>query len=128
MNTKIYGQLLSETIPVVITNETEYQRIEDIFANLFKKDRSPEEDKLFDLLANLLEDYERKTLPELGQSTPIDILKFLINENDLKQTDLTDIFKTQSIVSDILAGKRQINLAQAKRLANRFRVSVELFI
>ena len=128
MNTKIYGQLLSETIPVVITNQKEYKRIENIFAESFKKDRSPEEDKLFDLLTNLLEDYERKTLPEIKKSTPAETLKFLMSENNLKQNDLIDVFGTQSIVSEILSEKRQININQARKLADKFRVSVELFI
>ncbi len=58
MNGKLYGQLLSETLPAVIANDKEYKRIESIFAELIKKKRSPEEDKLFDLLANLLENYD----------------------------------------------------------------------
>ncbi len=128
MNTQIYGQLLSETIPAVITNEQEYNRIEEIFANLFKKKRSPEEDKLFDLLATLLENYEQKTLPKIKTSNPIETLRFLMSENNLKQTDLVDVFKTQSIVSEVLAGKRQINLTQAKKLAEKFGVSLELFV
>lgn len=128
MDTKIYGQLLSETIPVVITNQKDYKRLEDIFAKLFKKERSPEEDKLFDLLANLLEDYERKTLPKIEKSTPAETLKFLMGENNLKQKDLIDVFGTQSIVSEILSGKRQINVHQAKKLADKFKVSVELFV
>ncbi|MDQ3635210.1 MAG: transcriptional regulator [Acidobacteriota bacterium] len=128
MNTQIYGQLLSETIPAVITNEQEYKRIEEIFANLFKKKRSPEEDKLFDLLATLLENYEQKSLPKLETSNPIETLRFLMSENNLKQIDLIDIFKTQSIVSEVLAEKRQINLTQAKNLAEKFGVSLELFV
>ena len=128
MNPKIYGQLLSETLPGVITTQKEYQRIEKIFADLFKKKRSPEEDKLFDLLANLLEDYERKSLPEIEISSPQETLQFLMRENNLKQNDMIDVFKTQSIVSEILSGKRRINIDQAKRLANKFKVSVELFV
>lgn len=128
MNTQIYGQLLSETIPAVITNEQEYNRIEEIFENLFKKKRSPEEDKLFDLLATLLENYEQKSLPKLETSNPIETLRFLMSENNLKQIDLIDVFKTQSIVSEVLAEKRQINLTQAKNLAEKFGVSLELFV
>jgi HTH-type transcriptional regulator/antitoxin HigA len=128
MNTQIYGQLLSETVPAVITNKNEYKRIEKLFADLFKKKRSPEEDKLFDLFASLLEDYEKKTLPKIEPTSPLETLKFLIKENGLKQAELADVFNTQSIVSEVLSGKRRITLNQAKRLANRFNVSVELFI
>jgi len=128
MNKNIYGQLLSETVPVVITNKREYKRIEGLFAKLFKKKRSPEEDKLFDLFANLLENYEQKTLQKIKPSTPLKTLKFLMTENNLKQVDLAEIFSTQSVVSEVMSGKRKVTLNQAKKLAKRFKVSIELFV
>lgn len=128
MNKEIYGKLLSETVPTVITSDKEYDRIEELFANMINKDRSPEEDNLFDLFTNLLEDYEKRTLPPIKKTTPIEMLKFLMDENNLRQIDLVDIFSSQGIVSEVLAGKRQITLSQAKKLAKRFRLSVEAFI
>ncbi len=127
-NSKIYGTLLAETVPTVIDSDAEYKRLEDIFAGLFKENRSLEEDKLFDLLANLLEDYENRTLPVLKESSPLDTLKFLMKENNLKQRDLVGIFSSQGIVSEVLSGKREINKKHAKLLAERFSVSVELFV
>ncbi len=103
-NSKIYGTLLAETVPTVIDSDAEYKRLEDIFAGLFKENRSLEEDKLFDLLANLLEDYENRTLPVLKESSPLDTLKFLMEENNLKQRDLVGIFSSQGIVSEVLSG------------------------
>jgi HTH-type transcriptional regulator/antitoxin HigA len=51
-----------------------------------------------------------------------------MEEHDLKQVDLTDDLGTQSVVSEILAGKRDINIRQARALAKRFRVSPVVFI
>jgi HTH-type transcriptional regulator / antitoxin HigA len=130
-NTKIYTRLLAETIPVVITSPEEYDRLEQTFSTLLNKGEdnlSPEEDKLFDLLANLLEDYERRTLPPLNKSSPLDTLKFLMEENGLKQKDIVSIFGSQGVASEVLNGKREISKTQAKNLAERFKVSAELFI
>lgn len=127
-NSKIYGKLLAEIVPTVIDSEAEYERLEDIFNRLFKDDRSPEEDKLFDLLANLLEDYEKRTLPVLETSSPLETLRFLMNENNLKQKDIVPLFGSQGIASEILSGKRAISKTQAKLLAEKFKVSTELFI
>ena len=107
--------LLSATLPGVIDSLAEYNRIEEIFNGLFKENRSPEEDKLFNLLANLLEDYERRTLPPLEESSPRETLKFLMAENNLRQTDLADVFGTQSVVSEVLKGKREITKTRLKR-------------
>lgn len=128
-NNKKYGALLVSTLPRVIDSDEEYNRVEAIFNALIdKENRSPEEDKLFDLLANLLEDYEKRTLPALEKSTPLETIRFLMAENNLKQRDLVDIFSSQGIVSEVLRGKREINKRHAKLLAERFKVSAELFI
>jgi len=59
---KIYGNLLANTLPKVIETEEECLRVEKIVGELLKKgDRlSPEEDKLLDLLSDLIENYEDK--------------------------------------------------------------------
>jgi HTH-type transcriptional regulator/antitoxin HigA len=126
-----YGKLLLKTLPGVISDDNEYDRIESVFNTLISKGEermSAEEARLFELLANLLEDYERRTLPPLPDVAPADALRFLMDENELKQTDLSDVFGSQAVVSKVLNGKRTISKAQAKRLAARFRVSTDLFI
>lgn len=126
-----YGKLLAETLPGNIADDEEYNRLEGVFQKLIRKGEdklSPEEDRLFDLLADLLEQYEARTLPPLDSVAPADALRFLIDENDLKQADLEDIFGTQSAVSRAMRGERRITIDQAKGLAKRFNISAELFI
>ncbi len=126
---KNYIKLLADVLPGVIDSPAEYNRMEAIFNNLIdKQNRSPEEDKIFDLLANLLEDYERRRLPPLDKSSPRETLKFLMEENNLRQSDLTAIFSAQSVVSEVLKGKREITKNQAKALSERFGLRVEAFI
>jgi len=129
-NPKIYGALLTQTLPGIIENEADYARLEAVFNDLMGKGEnlSPEENRLFDLLANLLEDYERRTLPPLEKSSPLETLKFLIQENGLRQSDLRDVFGTQSVVSEVLNGKREITKNQAKSLARKFSLRLEAFI
>ena len=126
-----YGQLLAETLPGPIRDDKEYDRVEGIFNGLMKKGEdnlSPEEDRLFDLLADLMESYEEHNLPALLKTSPADALRFIMVQNDLKQTDLMDIFGNQGNVSKVLHGKRRITIEQAKGLSARFKVSPTLFI
>ena len=128
-NKEIYGRLLLDVLPASIDSDEEYNRIESIFNDLWnKKKLSPEEQRLFHLLADLLEDYGKKTVGEIPPFTPRELLASLIKENNLKQADLADIFGTQSIVSEVLNGKRDITKSQAKALAEKFKVKVEAFI
>ena len=130
-NAKIYGQLLVDTVPGIIADDKEYERTESIFNGLMNKGEdnlSPEETRLFELMANLLEEYERRTLVPIEVTTPAETLRFLISENKLRQTDLDDVFGSQAVVSKVLNGKRSISKAQAKRLAERFRMAADAFI
>ena len=51
-----------------------------------------------------------------------------MRENDLKQSDLLHVFGSSGIASEVVNGKRSISKAQAKKLAEFFKVSVEMFI
>ncbi len=129
-NTKIYGKLLAETLPGVIDSKEEYLRIESLFNDLVDKGEdnfSPEESRLFNLLANLMEGYEQTALPSLESSAPLETLKFLMSENNFKQKDVVSIFGSQGVASEVLAGKRGISRKHAKLLAEKFNVSAELF-
>ena len=56
------------------------------------------------------------------------MLRFLLDQHGLTQTDLAAEIGGQSVVSEILSGKRAINARQAKALAARFGVSAVAFL
>lgn len=55
------------------------------------------------------------------------MLRFLMEEHDLAQSDLSEV-GSQGIVSEILNGKRELNVRQIRALAKRFHVSPAAFI
>ena len=76
-----------------------------------------------------MEDYERRTLESIAAAvSPVETLEYLMRENNLKQKDLSEIFGGQSVVSDVLKGKREINKNQAKKLGEKFSVTPAAFI
>ena len=126
---EVYGRLLLVVLPVSIDSDEENARIEGVFNDLWNKKKiSPEEEKLFLLLADLLEDYGRKVVGELPAMAPRELLASLMEDNGLKQTDMTEVFGTQSVVSEVLAGKREITKKQAKALSERFAMRIDAFI
>lgn len=129
---KKYGNLLMSVLPSVITNDEELDRMTQEIDRLITKDikqgaLSPEEDKLLELLTLLVEEYEDEHYP-IEDAPPHEVLKFIMEQRDLKQSDLLDVFGSSGIASEVVNGKRSISKAQAKKLAERFKVSVELFI
>ena len=81
---------------------------------------------LAETLALSIEAYEDTHVAIPDASGP-DILRGLMAEHDLAQTDMPEI-GSQGVVSEILSGKRDLNVRQIARLAVRFGVSPALFI
>jgi len=71
---------------------------------------------------HFIAEYEATAYPT-KTAAPEEILKFLMDRHNLNQTDLKSIFGTQSIVSEILNGKRQMNRQQIERMAAYFNLN-----
>jgi HTH-type transcriptional regulator / antitoxin HigA len=125
---EIYGKLLAEFQPKVITSEEEYDfALEAVEKLMGCKNRSPEQTAILQLLVSLIEEYESKNYP-MRESSPHEILEHLMEARGIKQSDLVGIIGSKGVVSEIVNGKRGISKAQAKALAEFFHVSLELFI
>ena len=82
---------------------------------------------LVDLVAQRIKEYEDRFHPWPDASTPATRLAFLMDQHGLRQSDLPEV-GAQSVVSDVLSGKRQLNLRQTQALARRFGVPVDALI
>jgi len=123
-----YVRLLTDTLPSVIHSEEQHayylQKIEELLDH--EQSMSLAETELLGLLTLLVEKFEDEHF-ELAKSSPIEAVKFLMDQHGLKQKDLADIFGTPSIVSEVLSGKRELNKEHIRRLSEYFHVSPEIF-
>jgi len=123
-----YAELLAQTLPRVIHSEEENEHFLKLLLDLEHRsdEWTPAESKLAELLTLLIEEFEEKNY-QLKAASPIDVLVELMDVNNLKQRDLVGIFATESVVSEILSGKRSLTVDHIKRLSERFHVSPEVF-
>jgi len=82
--------------------------------------------ELADALGVFIERYESEHV-RIPQAKPAAALKFLMHAHNVRQSDLSEI-GSQGVVSEVLAGKRELNTRQIRKLAKRFGVSAEVFI
>jgi HTH-type transcriptional regulator/antitoxin HigA len=125
-----YGRLLQRVVPTAIETEQENERALGVIEKLLAKGEAkltPEEDALIELLTQLVENFERRAYPR-KKSTPPQIIRFLLQERELKPIALAPVVGSRGRVSDILTGRRSISKEQAKRLGEFFHVSPALFI
>lgn len=78
-------------------------------------------------LVEMVGDFEKEHF-ETSKASGAEMLAYLMELQDLNQSDLSEELGGQPVVSQILKGKRELNLRQIKALAKRFKVSPEVFI
>ncbi|MBY0246557.1 MAG: transcriptional regulator [Nitrospiraceae bacterium] len=99
--------------------------LDEILDEIGQQDTHPLAD-LAETLGLFIEAYEDTHVPYSDSSTS-EILRTLMEEHALKQSDLSEI-GSQGVVSEILSGKRDLNVRQITQLATRFGVSPALFM
>ncbi len=114
---------------LTIRNEREYdlaiKRLNNFLDEIGDDERHPLYE-LLDTLGTLIQVYEDKhhPMPDCGGA---EMLQFFLEERDLTQSDLPEV-GSQGVVSEILNGRRQLNVRQIRALAKRFHVSPAVFI
>jgi HTH-type transcriptional regulator/antitoxin HigA len=79
-----------------------------------------------DTIGTLIENYESEHFPA-PVGDPITSLAFLMEEHGLSNSDLPEIGSSDDL-SEILNGKRELDLNQIRALSKRFNVSPEVFM
>ena len=114
---------------LVIQNEEEYDEAVELLNELVDEIGTDEQHPLYtflDTLGILIEAYEEDHQP-IPECRGEDVLRFLMDEHDLTQSGLPEV-GTQSVVSEILSGKRELNVRQIRGLSERFAVSPAVFV
>jgi HTH-type transcriptional regulator/antitoxin HigA len=111
----------------VITSDAQNERYIAGLLGLEKKARLGAKEKEFaELLTVLIEAYEEEHYP-IRTASPVEVLVELMEVNGLKQKDLAPLLGSESVVSQVLRGKRELNKHHIERLSKRFRVSPAVF-
>lgn len=114
---------------LTIRNEREYnaavKRLNELIDEIGTNEKHPLY-SLLDTLGTLICAYEEENYP-IPPATGAEVLRYMMDEHGLTQSDLPEV-GSQGVVSEILNGKRELNLRQVRALAERFGVSAEVFI
>lgn len=123
-----WGHILPYTH--VPRTKSEYEKLLHFVDELMEVSRQNKNDErvtsLLKLIAKNIETYETHHFSTKSVS-PIEILKFLMEEHELEQSDLPEI-GSQPLVSKILNGERQLTVSHIKQLSKKFGVSPSVFI
>jgi HTH-type transcriptional regulator / antitoxin HigA len=123
-----YKELLTAYLPKLIKSEAENEQALGIVEDLMNRERTPEEDELYQLLITLIEKFEQEYYQPSQQNNPTSMLLFLLEESERSRDDLVLVLGTEYLVDNILNGQEKINTEQARKLGEFFHVESSLFI
>ena len=114
---------------LTIRNEREYnaaiKRLNELVDEIGDNEKHPLY-SLLDTLGTLVHAYEEEHYP-VPDVSGAEVLRSLMEEHGLTQSDLPEV-GSQGVVSEILSGKRELNVRQIRLLAERFGVSTAVFV
>ncbi len=119
--------VLEVSSPAPITSERQHEEYLSVLDKLANKENpTRDEEKYAAVLITLIEAYEEEH-DSIPDASPVEILRTLMDANNLRQKDLVPIFGSESIVSEVLHRKRDLNRAHIEKLSKRFHVSPAVF-
>lgn len=110
-----------------IRNEADYeQALARIDALMDAAPGTPDSEEL-DVLVDLVELYEQKTVP-MGFPSPLAAIEFRMEQSGVTPRDLIPLIGSRAKVSEVLSGKRQLTMAMARALHEHLRIPAEVLL
>ncbi|MCF2145508.1 hypothetical protein IQ276_003370 [Desmonostoc muscorum LEGE 12446] len=123
-----YKELLTAYLPKLIRTEAENDQALRIVEDLMHRERTPEEDELYQLLITLIEKFEQEYYQPNQQNNPVSMLLFILEESERSRDDLVAVLGTEDLVDNILNGQQKMDREQAHKLGEFFHVESSLFM
>jgi HTH-type transcriptional regulator/antitoxin HigA len=112
-----------------LRSEADYEAAVDAIERYFERQPAPgtSEADRFDLLALVIEDYEKKRWP-IEPPDPIDAIRYRMETGNFSQADLGRLIGSRQRASDILMRKRRLTMQMAWALHRKWDIPAEALI
>ena len=126
---KRFTDLVMMHPPRAIHDKVEFDNVQEIMDRMTSTPDLTEEQKDYlDTLTVLFEAYEKEHPPfEDEPISGVEMLKFLMEQNDMNASDLGRLLGDRSLGGRILKGERSLSKAHIRKLCERFKVGPGLF-
>lgn len=111
----------------LIKTEADYETALARLHTIFEAEPGTPEGDEAELLTTLIELYEEKTYP-MGMPTPLEAIRFRMEQQGLKNKDLIPFIGSPSKVSEVLSGHRNLSLTMIRNLVKGMGIPAEVLI
>jgi len=124
-----FNDLVAMMPPRAIHDDIEYRNVlETIDAVLARPKLTKGQTEYVETWAVLVEAYEQVHHSIGDDATPIEALRYLLEEAGMNASDLGRLLGTRSLGSAILNGRRELSKTHVRKLAGHFKVEPGLFL
>jgi HTH-type transcriptional regulator / antitoxin HigA len=124
-----YEELARLYIPRKIHDKIGQQNATEVVDWLSIRAHTADQIEFLDFVSDLLDEYESQFLKDSAPGDPLEVLRYLVEENGITTRELGKILGVDhSIAARILKGERGITVEHAKHLGARFKVDAQLFL
>jgi HTH-type transcriptional regulator/antitoxin HigA len=110
-----------------IKSEKDYEATLERIDALMDATIGTEEGDELDVLATLVEAYERDKY-EIPEADPIEAIKFVMEQRGLKAKDLVSVFGSSGRVSEVLNYQRALSIGMIRNLHSNFSIPATVLI
>lgn len=111
----------------IIKTKKDYHLALERFEEIFSAKRGTKESDEAEVLALLIQDYENRTFV-IEAPSPIEAIKYRMEQQGLTNQDLADILGYKSRVSDIFHHTRKLNLKMIRKLYEQLNIPLETLV
>ena len=110
-----------------IKTKADYNKALAFIESNFNARPNTKEGRMVEVLAILVEKYEDEHFP-IDAPTPVEAIKFRMEQLGMSNTDLARIIGTRARVSEIFNGKRGLSVRMMKILHRKLQVPAEVLL
>ncbi len=110
-----------------IKTKADYEKALSFIESNFNAKPKSKEGRMVEVLAILVEKYEDEHFP-IEAPTPIEAIKFRMEQLGMSNTDLAKIIGNPARVSEIFNGKRNLSVKMMKVLYRKLQVPAEILL
>ena len=121
------AKMIERGAPHLIRNDEQLEAYTKALYRLTSEPKpTPSQVEAIELLTLLIERYEEEHYA-LPNSSPAEVLRFLLAQHGHRQRDIAADLGGESVVSEVLSGRRKLNAGHIEKLSRRFHVSPTVF-
>ncbi len=125
---KTYRELMLMHLPRPLHDPVDHENALEVVMAMAGHKLTKDQDDYVEIMSELIEKYEREHVAPPPRSTPLERLKFLVEQAGMSASDLGRLLGSRGLGSVLLTGRRELSKSHIRTLSQHFHVGAGYFV